>query len=91
MIGGIAVGASSVVGPMYISEISPAPVRGQTYRNVSVEYCHWYFSGFSDQFRIPANRSGILALDGRDYGSTRRTLRPFTSDHSGKSALADFK
>ena len=29
MIGGIAVGASSVVGPMYISEISPAAVRGR--------------------------------------------------------------
>src|SRR5690606_34123383 len=28
-IGGIAVGASSVVGPMYISEISPAAVRGR--------------------------------------------------------------
>jgi sugar porter (SP) family MFS transporter len=29
IIGGIAVGASSVVGPMYISEISPAKVRGR--------------------------------------------------------------
>jgi sugar porter (SP) family MFS transporter len=29
MIGGIAVGASSVVGPMYISEIAPAAVRGR--------------------------------------------------------------
>jgi sugar porter (SP) family MFS transporter len=29
MVGGIAVGASSVVGPMYISEISPAAVRGR--------------------------------------------------------------
>ncbi len=29
LIGGLAVGASSVVGPMYISEISPAPVRGR--------------------------------------------------------------
>lgn len=29
MIGGVAVGASSVVGPMYISEISPAAVRGR--------------------------------------------------------------
>src|ERR1044071_6751154 len=28
-VGGIAVGASSVVGPMYISEISPAHVRGR--------------------------------------------------------------
>jgi sugar porter (SP) family MFS transporter len=28
-IGGIAVGASSVVGPMYISEIAPAPIRGR--------------------------------------------------------------
>ena len=28
-LGGIAVGASSVVGPMYISEISPAPLRGR--------------------------------------------------------------
>ncbi|WP_257666300.1 sugar porter family MFS transporter [Parapedobacter tibetensis] len=28
-IGGIAVGASSVVGPMYISEISPAAIRGR--------------------------------------------------------------
>jgi sugar porter (SP) family MFS transporter len=28
-IGGIAVGASSVVGPMYISEISPAKIRGR--------------------------------------------------------------
>jgi len=29
LIGGLAVGASSVVGPMYISEISPAQVRGR--------------------------------------------------------------
>jgi sugar porter (SP) family MFS transporter len=29
LIGGIAVGASSVVGPMYISEIAPASVRGR--------------------------------------------------------------
>ena len=29
IIGGIAVGASSVVGPMYISEIAPAAVRGR--------------------------------------------------------------
>lgn len=29
MIGGIAVGASSVVGPMYISELAPAPMRGR--------------------------------------------------------------
>jgi sugar porter (SP) family MFS transporter len=29
VVGGIAVGASSVVGPMYISEISPAAVRGR--------------------------------------------------------------
>ncbi len=29
MVGGIAVGASSVVGPMYISEIAPAAVRGR--------------------------------------------------------------
>lgn len=28
-IGGLAVGTSSVVGPMYISEISPAPIRGR--------------------------------------------------------------
>ena len=28
-IGGVAVGASSVVGPMYIAEISPAPIRGR--------------------------------------------------------------
>lgn len=28
-IGGIAVGASSVVGPMYISEIAPANIRGR--------------------------------------------------------------
>jgi sugar porter (SP) family MFS transporter len=29
LVGGIAVGASSVVGPMYISEIAPAAVRGR--------------------------------------------------------------
>ncbi len=29
LVGGLAVGASSVVGPMYISEISPAPMRGR--------------------------------------------------------------
>ncbi|HEY4155757.1 MAG TPA: sugar porter family MFS transporter [Puia sp.] len=29
MIGGIAVGASSVIGPMYISELAPAKVRGR--------------------------------------------------------------
>lgn len=29
MIGGLAVGASSVVGPMYISEVSPAHLRGR--------------------------------------------------------------
>lgn len=29
LVGGLAVGASSVVGPMYISEISPAKIRGR--------------------------------------------------------------
>ena len=29
MIGGLAVGASSVIAPMYISEISPAKIRGR--------------------------------------------------------------
>jgi len=28
-LGGLAVGASSVVGPMYISEVAPAPIRGR--------------------------------------------------------------
>ena len=35
-LGGIAVGASSVVGPTYIAEISPAKIRGRMTATISV-------------------------------------------------------
>ena len=41
-IGGIGVGASSVIAPMYIAEISPARLRGGD----SIQYRFWNPSGF---------------------------------------------
>ena len=49
VIGGIAVGASSVVGPMYISEIAPARHPRQTGRSFSTQYRRRHLHRLSNQ------------------------------------------
>ncbi len=68
--GGLAVGASSVVGPMYIAEIAPSSWRGRfvaffqfniVFGCVIAYICNWYISGFEieNDWRIML---GVLAL-----------------------------
>lgn len=75
-LGGIAVGASSVVGPMYIAEISPPHWRGRfvsffqfniVFGIVLAYFSNYYFYGIPDDWRwmlgilaIPALLFGIL-------------------------------
>ena len=57
-IGGLAIGASSVLGPMYIAEISPADIRGRlvaffqfcvTFGLLSAYISNYFFSGIGEQ------------------------------------------
>ena len=77
-LGGIAVGASSVVGPMYIAEISPSNWRGRfvaffqfniVFGIVIAYVSNFYISGIPNDWRwmlgalaIPAFIFGILLL-----------------------------
>src|SRR5690606_31563510 len=68
LIGGIAVGASSVVGPMYIAEISPAHWRGRfvaffqfniVFGIVAAYVSNYYLAGIPDDWRWML---GVLAI-----------------------------
>ncbi len=52
IIGGLAVGASSVIAPMYISEISPAGLRGRSGRFVPGDDRDGDRRGLSDQLSV---------------------------------------
>ena len=49
-IGGLAVGASSVVGPMYISEVSPAKIRGRLAGSFQLMIVTGIFTAFLTNF-----------------------------------------
>lgn len=51
-IGGLGVGASSVVAPMYISEVAPAKVRGQMTAIFQIQCDIRYTDGLC--FQLPA-------------------------------------
>src|SRR5688500_15761244 len=51
-IGGIAVGASSVVGPMYISEIAPAHLRGRMAGSLQLNIVEGNFVAFLTNFHF---------------------------------------
>ena len=77
-IGGLAVGASSVVGPMYIAEISPAAWRGRfvaffqfniVFGIVAAYFSNYFLSGLPEDWRwmlgveaLPALLFGLLLL-----------------------------
>jgi sugar porter (SP) family MFS transporter len=49
-IGGLAVGASSVVGPMYIAEIAPAPMRGRLAGSFQLNIVFGIFVAYTSNF-----------------------------------------
>ena len=68
-IGGLAVGAVSLVSPMYISEVAPAAVRGQAGRALPDVHRHGHPGLLLHQLSAARHWSGQLAMDvrhGRD-------------------------
>src|SRR5688500_16907726 len=53
-IGGLAVGASSVVGPMYIAEVSPAKIRGRLAGSFQLMIVAGIFMAYLTNFLVPA-------------------------------------
>ena len=64
-IGGLAVGAVSLVSPMYISEVAPAAVRGQAGRALPDVHRHGHPRVLLHQLSAARHRPGQLALDVR--------------------------
>jgi MFS family permease len=52
LLGGISVGVSSVVGPLYIAEIAPAKVRGRMTGMFQIMIVSGIFIAFFDQLSI---------------------------------------
>ena len=72
VIGGLGIGISTVVAPMYISEIAPAKHPRTTRGNVSVQYCFWH----PDRFRLERAAGGALArMPGAGCWAWRRFRR----------------
>ena len=77
-IGGLAIGASSVVAPMYIAEISPAAVRGRLVAlsqfNVVAGILAAYFSNYIIATILGGAADHGMAMDARHRGRARRAV-----------------
>ena len=87
-IGGLGVGASSVVGPMYISEIAPAHLRGRLVALFQFQ-CGLRYPGVL-LFKLPAlhNRGECLEMDVRGGIFSGRAVFCPCPRHSQQSPLA---
>ncbi len=94
---GVGVGAASVLSPAYISEVTPASMRGRLveraaghdHRRTDRRVSRQLFPG---AWRRPVHRrllAGLcrLALDVLDAGHSGERLSPDAAAHSGESAL----
>jgi hypothetical protein len=63
VIGGLGIGISTVVAPMYISEIAPPKHRGRACRHVPVQYCFWHPDRLRIERAVGGHRRECLALD----------------------------
>ena len=91
-VGGLAIGGSSVVAPMYIAEISPAAVRGRlvalSQLNVVAGILVAYLSNFVIAGVRRRARVDGLALHARPSGAARGALLRPPRGHPGEPALA---
>ncbi len=69
-IGGVAVGASSVVGPMYISEVAPAHVRGRLAGSFQLMIVGGIFIAYLTNFLFINLGDKFMALDAGYHGGT---------------------
>jgi MFS family permease len=70
-LGGVGVGASSVVGPMYISEISPAARRGRLVALFQFNIVSGILIAFlSNYLLFGINEDACLAMDARHSGNS---------------------
>ena len=89
-IGGLGIGGSSVLGPMYIAEIAPAKWRGRLVRIFSVQRCFRHFAGIFLQ--LP-DQPGRLRQRGMALGAgcnrdSRNPLLHFAVCDSAQPTLA---
>ena len=84
-LGGLAVGASSVVGPMYIAEISPSHWRGRFVAFFQFNIVH----RLPDQL-LDRGDSPRLAVDAGHRGRPGTGLRPVADDRARKPPLAAY-
>ncbi len=102
VIGGLAVGASSVVGPMYISEISPSRMRGRLAGSFQVNIVtgifvayltNFLFVGFGDEawrwmFGIMVIPAGLFAILLRTIPESPRWLVLNNRDEEAAAVFA---
>ncbi len=91
-IGGLAIGGSSVVAPIYIAEIAPPSVRGGSWRlsqlNVVAGILVAYLSNYFVAGALGGPESPGLAHDARDSGRSSPGLLLPARGHSGEPSLA---
>ena len=92
-IGGLGIGGSSVLAPMYIAEVAPAKWRGKIGRTVSIQCRVWHFARLFLELPYRASATGLggMAL-GPGCGCVSRSF-VFRDAvyHSSKSAMAGEK
>ncbi len=81
-IGGVAVGASSVVGPMYISEIAPAHLRGRLAGSFQLNIVLGIFVAYISNYYFAGAGRRLLEMDVGHYGCTGRVVCHSCQDHS---------
>ena len=87
-IGGLGIGVSTVVAPMYIAEIAPPKNRGRLGGMFQFNIVLGIPGGFRLQRSAGGNRPKCLALDARRGGVSILVIRSRLPEPSRKSALA---
>ena len=90
-IGGLAVGASSVTAPMYISEISPANKRGQLTALFQLNIVIGILVAYLSNYFIGGAADGKLEVYVGDRKCPSSTLCPINFLCSSKPSLVDLK
>ena len=87
-IGGIAVGASSVVGPTYISEVAPPKIRGRLGGFLSADDRYGHLCCLPDQFPFRRLWRLRMAVDAGYHGCSCIVVPDPAKVHPGKPSLA---
>ncbi len=91
-IGGLGIGGSSVLGPVYIAELAPAKTRGRSGRHFPNKYCDWNFARLFVQlphWTVGAWRDG-MAMAAWHCGNSCVSISCVALWHSSKLAVAGY-